>query len=48
MYIQNFQVWETLAVFNLNLSDHACVFAEKYDDHRLQNKERINVLFVLI
>ena len=31
---------------NLNLSDH--VFAKKYDDRRLQNKERINVLFVMI
>ena len=33
---------------NLNLSDHVCAFAEKYDDRRLQNKERINVLFVII
>jgi len=25
---------------NLNLSNHMCVFANKYDDRRLQNKER--------
>ena len=33
---------------NLNLSDHVCVFAGKYDNRRLQNKEKINVLFVMI
>ena len=33
---------------NLYLSDNVCVFAEKYDDRRLQDKERINVLFVMI
>ena len=33
---------------NLNLSNHVCVFAGKYDDRRLQNKEIINVLFVMI
>ena len=33
---------------NLNLSDHVCVFAEKYDNRRLQNKEEIYVLFVMI
>ena len=33
---------------NLNLSDHVCVFAETYDDRRLQNIERINVLCVMI
>ena len=25
-----------------------CFFAGKYNDHRIQNKERINVLFVII
>jgi len=33
---------------NLNLANHVCVFAEKYDDRRLQNKQQINVLFVMI
>ena len=33
---------------NLNLYDHVCGFAKKYDDRRLQNKERINALFVMI
>ena len=31
---------------NLNLSDHVHFFAGKYDDRRLQNKERINVLIM--
>ena len=32
---------------NLNLPDHVC-FLRKYHDRRLQNKERINVLFMMI
>ena len=33
---------------NLNLSDHVRSFAGKYDNRRLQNKERINALYVMI
>ena len=35
---------------NINpiLSDNVCVFAGKYDNRGLQNKERLNVLFVMI
>ena len=31
---------------NLNLSDHVCFFAGKYEERRLQSKERINVCFI--
>ena len=33
---------------NLNISDHVRFFAGKYDDRRLQIKERINVLVAMI
>ena len=47
-YIQNFQVWETITVLISIFSTTCAFFAERYDDRRLQNKERINVLFVMI
>jgi len=33
---------------NVSLSDHVRFFAGKYDDRRLQIKERINVLVAMI
>jgi len=47
-YIQNFQVWETITVLISIFTTTRADFAEKYDDLRLQHKERINVLCVMI
>ena len=47
-YIQNFQVWETITVLISIFTTTRADFAEKYGDLRLQHKERINVLCVMI
>ena len=43
-YIQNFQVWETITVL-ISIFPTTLVFAEKYDDRRLQ-KKRKNQCFI--
>ena len=46
--IQNVQVWETIAVLIYFFSITCGFFWGKYDDPRLQNKERPIVLFAII